>query len=160
MKPESLVEGLFGEDGLRILPPGTMNFVVEQGVSVNGLRRRCRAAFSSLAPGETLSVVMIIDAAGVAKAGRWLPLPFQLAAVTGAIIAEHGIVLGRYGVTPDLARPTVLYELRTPAQRYAQAFLLSRSRQNAFSRGIRKILSLWAGCDPAVGAVVLIGRKL
>lgn len=158
VNPDGVIEALFGPEGLRLIPSGAANVIVEPGASVPGLRRRCRAAVSRLAAGEDLIVVIALDATGITKMCRWLLLPFQIAAAADAI-AANGIVVGRYVVAPDLARPTVVYELHSLAQRYAEAFLLFRPRRPGIAGGIRRAIALWTGCDPAAGAIVIVGRK-
>ena len=158
MTPEDTVQVIFGPTGLGILPASGSDVAIERSASVFGLGRRCRALVSSLPAGGSLSIVIVVHATGVAKVWRWLLLPLQLAAAA-RVIAERGVVVSRHAVAPDLAQPTVVYELASPAQRYAETFLLLRPSAHGLSRGMRKALARWAGCEPSAGAIVLVGRK-
>jgi hypothetical protein len=157
--PDNVIQELFGRNGLRILSLGAAHFIVERGANVTGLARRCRAAVSDLTSGDSLGVVIVIEAVGITRLLRWIGLPAQRAAVTRAIRAEGAVLIGQYAVAPDLGRPAVVYELHSPAQRYAEAFLMPTPPERAVMRRIRGVLSRWGGCDPAAGAIVIIGRK-
>jgi hypothetical protein len=61
----------------------------------------------------------------------------------------------RFGVDPDLDMPSCIYELGTDAAVYADRCLRPRGRLN----NIRRWIEALAGCDPALGAVVITGRK-
>ena len=67
--------------------------------------------------------------------------------------------MGRYGLAPDLATPTVVYQLEGAAARYTEEHLLLAPRSR-FAAVVFGILRLWAGCDPSLGAILVVGRKL
>src|SRR6185295_19453951 len=64
-------------------------------------------------------------------------------------------IAGRLGVDPDIDAPSCVYELGTAASEYADRCLRPRGRLRAIRRAIEAI----AGCDPALGAVVIVARK-
>jgi hypothetical protein len=82
-------------------------------------------------------------------------LPFRLRRIERAIREAGAVVVGRYGVDPSMEQPMCVYELGTPAATYADRRLRPPSRAAV----IRRMLSLWCGCDPALAAVVVVGRK-
>lgn len=158
MDPEDVIRSLFGQDGLGVLPD-TNCCAIERGSGTRRLRKECEAALARSPAGAGVTVILIADETGAARLGRWLWLPLQIAAATRAIGRSHGTVLGLYAVTPDLDRRALVYQLRSPAQRYAETFLISGPPRRGVAHGIRRGLSLWAGCDPAAGAIVLVGEK-
>jgi hypothetical protein len=64
-------------------------------------------------------------------------------------------VVGRFGVDPDLDSPSCLYELDSRAAEYADRCLRPRGR----ALPLRRLIERVAGCDPALGAVLIVGRK-
>ena len=89
---------------------------------------------------------------------KTLRLPNEVTQVERALVQSGAEPVGRYGVAPDLATPTVVYQLGGSAARYAekQLLLIPRSRPAA---AVCKILRFWAGCDPSLGAILVVGRK-
>lgn len=61
----------------------------------------------------------------------------------------------RYAVTPSLERPTIAYEIGTPAAQYADRHLRPRGGDDF----LRRIIARVAGVDPSIGAVVIAGLK-
>ena len=61
----------------------------------------------------------------------------------------------RFGVDPDLEMPSCIYELDTDAAEYAERCLRPRGRLHQLRLAVR----LLAGCDPALGAIVIVARK-
>jgi hypothetical protein len=72
-----------------------------------------------------------------------------------AIRACGGVVTGEYGVDPSLERRACVYEVNTPASQYAERFM--RPRGTAVR--LRRIVQWCFGCDPALGGVMVVGRK-
>jgi hypothetical protein len=66
-----------------------------------------------------------------------------------------GVVAGEYGVDPSLERRACVYEVNTPASAYAERFM--RPRGSAVL--LRRLVQQWLGCDPALGGVMVVGRK-
>lgn len=61
----------------------------------------------------------------------------------------------RYGIEPHLEAPAFVFELNTAASQYADRFLRARAPAAA----LRRLAARWFGCDPAIGAVVVMARK-
>jgi len=65
-----------------------------------------------------------------------------------------GDVLRRYGVEPTLDAPLCIYQLHSPAAKYADR----RLRTQSAAQALRRILAQWFVCDPGLGGVVVVGR--
>ena len=61
----------------------------------------------------------------------------------------------RYAVTPSLDRPTIAYEIGTPAAQYADRHL----RPRAGRERLRAMFARITGVDPSIGAVLVAGVK-
>jgi len=82
-----------------------------------------------------------------------LSLPLRLWVVERRLLRTGVVVAGRYGCYPDAVCPALVFQFGSSAARYTHRYLLpSRSRGL-----VRRTLSAWAGCDPSVGAVVIVG---
>ena len=62
-----------------------------------------------------------------------------------------------FAVTPDLTRPFCISEMRTPAAAYARQNLRLGAAGDATV--LRRFVEWIMGCDPSVGAVVLVGTR-
>jgi len=120
---------------------------------------RCRDALARLEPGGYLAIVLdlghvsrIRRLAGAIRAPRSIARAERVLARAGAEPS------GRYGVEPDLDAPTVVYQLGGDAARYAEDNLLLGARPAAVAAMCR-VLRLWLGCDPSLGAILVVGRK-
>jgi hypothetical protein len=157
--PSDFLQGLFGDGGLKLLPGGpSQRSVVELGGGLVGVGSRCRKAFAEAPAGSTVIILIRAEETGFARLSHWLLLPFQLAVALRALARHGATLLGSFAVFPDVRTSTLLYELRSPAQRYAERFLVARSPESWPTAVLRKCLSAWAGCDPSMGAVVVIGK--
>lgn len=157
--PSECLQDLFGDGGLKLLPedPSRLS-VVELGGGLVGVGSRCRKAIAEAPAGSTVIFLIRTEETGFARLSRWFFLRFQLAVALRAL-AHHGAALvGSFAVFPEVRASTLLYELRSPAQRYAERFLVARSPESWPTAVVRKCLSMWAGCDPSMGAVVVIGK--
>jgi len=120
---------------------------------------RCREALASLAPGGYLAIALELShGSRFLRMIKTLTLPYRVAGAERELARSGAEPAGRYGVAPDLATPTVVYQLGVAAGRYAEEHLLltARSRPAAV---VCALLRMWAGCDPSLGAVLVIGRK-
>ena len=157
--PSDCLQNLFGDGGLKLLPEGPSRVsVVELGGGLVGTGSRCRKAIAEAPAGSTVIFLINTEETGFARLSRWLFLPFQLAVALRALARHGATLLGSFAVFPDVRRSTLLYELRSPAQRYAERFLVARSPESWPTAVLRKFLAAWAGCDPSMGAVVVIGK--
>ena len=72
-----------------------------------------------------------------------------------AIVRAGAVVVAIYGVDPSLEQPACFYELNSPAADYADRCVRPRGP----SPGLRRLATRLFGCDPALGGVLVIGRK-
>jgi hypothetical protein len=72
-----------------------------------------------------------------------------------AIVRAGAEVVARYGVDPSLTQPACFYELDSPAAEYADRCIRPRGP----SPGVRRLATRLFGCDPALGGVLVVGRK-
>jgi hypothetical protein len=63
--------------------------------------------------------------------------------------------IGRYGVEPNLDTPAFVFELDTAAAAYADRCFRPRGRALLARRCAARVF----GCDPALGALLVIARK-
>src|SRR4051794_17117627 len=85
----------------------------------------------------------------------WATLPKRVRDCERALI-ESGCRVTRYAVEPNLAAPTLIFELGSIAEEYATTHLLGHGRGWSFAR---RLLRWWLGCDPSVGGIILIGTR-
>jgi hypothetical protein len=85
----------------------------------------------------------------------WATLPKRVRDCERALV-ESGCRVTRYAVEPNLATPTLIFELGSIAEEYATSHLLGHSSRWAF---VRRALRWWLGCDPSVGGIILIGTR-
>jgi len=157
--PSDCLQRLFGDGGLKLLRAGPSDqSIVELGGGLFGVRSRCRKAIAEAPAGSTVIILIRAEETGFARLSHWFLLPFQLAVAWRALARHGATVLGSFAVFPDVHTSTLLYELRSPAQRYAERFLVPRSPESWPTAVMRKCLSAWAGCDPSMGAVVVVGQ--
>ena len=121
--------------------------------------RDYREAYDALPSGGYVAAALRLDASSHrARLPDLLLLRFRLA-VLRRTLAKTGIGnIRRFALYPDLAEPTLAYELGSAAERYAERGLLPPSRSWFFAIG-RIGLRLWAGCHPSVATLLLVGRK-
>lgn len=114
---------------------------------------------ADLAPGGYLAIALPISSGGrMLRVAGLLSLPIRIAATKRLLVRCGATPAGCYGVSPDLQEPTVVYELRGKAGRYAERHLLSgrRAWPSAVACGLLRAL---VGCDPSLGAVLVIGKR-
>ncbi len=85
----------------------------------------------------------------------WATLPSRVRNCERALV-ESGCRVTRYAVEPDLAAPSLIFELGSIAEEYATTHLLGHGRGWSFAR---RLLRWWLGCDPSVGGIILIGTR-
>jgi hypothetical protein len=64
-------------------------------------------------------------------------------------------IVGHFGADPSLDNPSCLYELGSAAADYADRCLRPRGRTLL----LRRLVARLTGCDPALGAVLIVGQK-
>jgi hypothetical protein len=85
----------------------------------------------------------------------WATLPKRVRDCERALV-ESGCRVTRYAVEPNLASPSLIFELGSIAEEYATTHLLGHSRRWSL---VRRALRWWLGCDPSVGGIILIGTR-
>jgi hypothetical protein len=121
---------------------------------------RCREALASLTPGGYLAIALELShGTRFRRMIKTLTLPYRVAGVERELARSGAELVGRYGVAPDLTTPTVVYQLGVAAARYAEKHLLLSPRSRP-AAAVCAILRMWAGCDPSLGAILVVGRKL
>ena len=106
---------------------------------------------------DDLLRVIAIDGAGARRLSRALTLRTRRRRETADLRRRGAAVVRAFAVIPDLDRPTFIVELDTAAAGYAADNLPVGPRGRL--DWLRQMLGRYMGCDPATGAVVLIGVK-
>ena len=119
-------------------------------------RAALRAALAELSPGDCIAYAIRLNASSVARMVTLVTLPLHLRCVQRMIVRGGAQVLGRYGIDPSLDAPSCVYELNSAAAEYADRCLRPRGSAPRF----RRITSHLLGCDPALGGVVVVARKI
>jgi hypothetical protein len=114
-----------------------------------------RDASTLLAAGDTIAYVVTLKAPVAARLITLLTLPLRLRNASRVIERNRLVLVGRYAIDPDVDAPSFIYQLDSPASRYADRSMRPRGSDSR----LRRILTKWAGCDPALGAVALVARK-
>jgi hypothetical protein len=115
-----------------------------------------RTTLEGMSAGDCLAYGIALNASSVARLVTLATLPSRLRRIERTITRSGAQIVGRYGVDPSLKAPSCVYELNSPASDYANRCLRPRGSAQA----IRRILARWFACDPALGGVVVVGRKL
>jgi hypothetical protein len=154
--PPALVQG---DHGQAAGPRRSQFEVMTVGTDEADAEGWCRDALARLGPGGYLAIALDLRhvnrlrrLAGAIRAPRCITRAERALARAGAEPA------GRYGVAPDLDAPTVVYQLGGAAARYAEKNLLLGTRSRAVA-ALCRVLRLWMGCDPSLGAILVDGRR-
>lgn len=114
-----------------------------------------RAAVMRLNAGDIAAYVVPLDTPPLQRLLTLLTLPLRLRRAARTLEQARLSVVGRYGIDPHHEAPAFVYELNSAASTYADRWLRARGSAAA----VRALLTKCFGCDPAVGAIALIGRK-
>jgi hypothetical protein len=117
--------------------------------------RALRSRLDNIPAGGCVAYAVRLDGHLLARIATLALLPVHLWRVRRTIERSGAQVVGRYGVDPNLDAPAFLYELNTLAADYARRYLRPRGSLEA----LRAIVGRLVGCDPALGAVVLVAKK-
>jgi len=104
-----------------------------------------------------LVVVHVSSGGRVASLCRVLTLRPAVAWATWRLYAAGAGEVRVFGFFPDVESPTVVYELDGPAQDYVESHILPAG--GSLPGPVRRLLRAWAGCDPGVGAVVVVAGR-
>lgn len=119
-----------------------------------GPGRLARAA-ERVGPGDVVAYAIAIEGPIVMRLLLLLTLGVRVACAERRLRRAGATRVYRYAVTPSLERPTIAYEIGTPAAQYADRHLRPRGGDDF----LRRIIARVAGVDPSIGAVVVAGLK-
>ncbi|MEO8256572.1 MAG: hypothetical protein ABI868_04420 [Acidobacteriota bacterium] len=114
-----------------------------------------RDAVTRSAAGDLAAYAVPLDGAPLARLLTLITLATRLRRAQRVIERNGGATVCRYGVDPQLNAPAFVYQLDSAAAQYAESFLRDRGSGAA----IRRIAARCFGYDPAIGAIVVMGRK-
>src|SRR5205823_7002167 len=104
--------------GTRKLHPGWIN--IDDSQADAPLPDRCRDAFTTLCQGGYLGIAVKINARSrLRRLFALLGIRSRMASAERALAGCGATIMGRFGVSPDIHSPTVVYHLATPAAEYA-----------------------------------------
>jgi hypothetical protein len=110
--------------------------------------------------GDAPFIVLIESSNGTpGRLLAWLTMRVRARAAERAIVRAGGIPAGRYGLFPSAAKPVVSYRLHSAASAYAESRLLSLRAGHPYVARVRAAVSRLVGCDPSIGAFVVVGRR-
>ncbi len=120
-----------------------------------------RTVVEGVASGTYLGIVVsIADGGRMRRLAHLVTARARVAAAERAILQAGRTTLeGRYGVYPSPQSPTLVFELGGSAETYATAHLIPGTI-TGMAAILRRTIARWAGYDPTLGAVVVVGRKL
>jgi len=156
MRPdrEVLETLLFGEVAATDETGPRYNVLLQQN-SLCFDREPLRSSLEGMSAGDCIAYVIALNVPLVARLVTLATLPLRLRRVERTIARSGARVVGRYGVDPSLEAPSCVYELCSPAAEYADRYL----RPHGSVQALRRLLARWFTCDPALGGVVVVGRK-
>lgn len=128
--------------------------VVERDLLRCDLPELCRMV-ARLRAGDAIVYAIRLDVPAVTRLLSLGVLRRRLGQIERAFAAGGAAVVARYGVDPNLDAPSCIYDLHTSASDYADRNLRPRGRLVA----LRRIAAWCVGCDPALGALVLVATK-
>jgi hypothetical protein len=108
-----------------------------------------------LRTGDAIVYAIRLDVPALTRLVSLALLRRRLRQIERAIVSGGAQIVARYGVDPNLDAPSCIYDLHTPASDYADRNLRPRGRLVA----VRRIAARWLGCDPALGALVLVAAR-
>ncbi len=113
------------------------------------------SALEQAADGDCVAYAVAIDTPIVTRLMTLATFRLQRRRAERAIVRAGAEVVARYGVDPSLEQPACFYELDSPAAEYADRCIRPRGP----SPGLRRLATRLFGCDPALGGVLVVGRK-
>jgi hypothetical protein len=119
-------------------------------------REPLRTALEGMSAGDCIAYAIALNAPSVTRLVTLATLPLHLRRIERTIARGGAQVVGRYGVDPSLDSPSCVYELNSPASDYADRCL----RPHGSAQVLRRILARWFACDPTLGGIVILGKKL
>lgn len=116
-----------------------------------------RELLARVAPRGHVAILLRLESAGaVQRLLQFAGLPTRVRRAANMLRSMGIADCERFAVSPDVRQPVFIYSLRPPAAAYARNNLLPPNR--GAGGALRWLITRWAGCDPSVGAVLVIGR--
>jgi hypothetical protein len=129
--------------------------VIVGGSPVRFNLEKLHDALKRSAPGDLVAYAVPLEAPPLQRLWTLVTLAFRLRRAT-RMIERNGVAsVCRYGIDPRLESPTFAYQLDSAASQYADRFLRARGSGAA----VRWLAVRCFGYDPALGAVLVMGRK-
>jgi len=128
--------------------------VVDQPVITTPLAT-LESAVVALHPGECVGCALPLTGTPMHRLWSYLTLPIRRRRAERVFADSGADVISRWGVDPNIESPSCLFDLDSSADVYAGARLRPRGSKVALRRALARIF----GCDPALGAIVIVGRK-
>jgi hypothetical protein len=129
--------------------------VVVGGSALRFQLENLQDASNRSAAGDLVAYAVPLEAAPLTRLLTLVTLGLRLRSAE-RILARSGVAaVDRYGVDPRLAAPAFVYQLNSAASQYADRFLRDRGSAAA----LRRLAARCFGYDPAIGAIVVMGRK-
>lgn len=128
--------------------------VVQRDVVRSNVAELRRIA-GELEAGDWIAYAIRLDVPPLMKLASIAMLRVRVRQAERELARAGAFIVARYGVDPHLDAPACVYELNTQASIYADRYLRPRGRWLA----PRRVAAWCFGCDPALGAVVLVARK-
>jgi hypothetical protein len=144
-----------------LFPPDQAGVVgAQRSVVVQRDLRRCNLPELSrmvarLRAGDAIVYAIRLDVPALTRLISLALLRRRLRQIEHAFTSGGAQVVARYGVDPNLDAPSCIYDLHTSASDYADRNLRPRGRLVA----LRRMAEWCVGCDPALGALVLVATK-
>ena len=114
-----------------------------------------RRAISDAADGDCVAFAVPLDTPPLQRLLTLTTLRWHRRRAERAIRDAGAEVVAHFGVDPSLAQPSWMYELDTVASEYADRFM----RPKGSNLALRRVAQHCFGCDPALGAVLVLARK-
>jgi hypothetical protein len=114
-----------------------------------------RSVVEDLQPGECVACSIPLTGNPVQRLWVYGTLPLRRWWAERVFAGAGAEVIGRWGVDPDIDSPACMFDLDSCADTYAGERLRPRGSQPALRRALARIF----GADPALGAIVIVGRK-
>ena len=130
--------------------------VVRQKHPLKPGMQELRDAFTAAHIGERVAFAIPLDTPAAERLMTLAMFRWQRYRAEAAIRRAGGTVVARFGVDPSLDRPAYFCELDTAASDYAAQYIRPRGSIVL----LRRVAAWCFGCDPALGGVLIVGRKV
>jgi hypothetical protein len=115
-----------------------------------------RDAFAAAHIGERVAFAIPLDTPAAERLMTLILFRWHRYRAQASMRRAGGSVVAHFGVDPSLDRPAYVSELGTAASTYADQYIRPRGSNVA----LRRVAAWCFGCDPALGGVLIVGRKL